>query len=205
MHRFAPHRWWHFWKPPPCISGNVRSISSAMDWPLVCCLLVAPKHQARFHRKWICQVHCIYHPARLNAAICFFPPARGSLGIIYTGSIDVDTHAGRQGRDMDLTRCCLQPGPDAADNCLIDIFNCFLSVYRLFVIHPGRSVHSTTYRPSSSCSIKIENVIIWSYIYRMQGISIKTGEKESGIWWTQRRVFGCQDSPSPHQQVEWWQ
>jgi len=33
---------------------------------------------------------------------------------------------GRQGRDVDLIRCRLQPGLNAADNCLIDIFNCFL-------------------------------------------------------------------------------
>jgi len=45
---------------------------------------------------------------------------------MYTGSIDIDTHAGRQGRDVDLIRCCLQPGLEATDNCLIDIFNCFL-------------------------------------------------------------------------------
>jgi len=51
------------------------------------------------------------------------------------------------------------------------------------VMHPGRSVHSTTYRPSSSCSIKIENFIICSYIYRMQGSSIKVCEKESGDFW----------------------
>ena len=95
-----------------------------------------------FHRKRIGQVHCIYRPARF-ATMCFSPPSRGSFNIIYTGSIDIDTHAGRQGRDMDLTRCCLQPWLDAADNCLIDVFNSFLLEYRLFVMHPGRSLHFT--------------------------------------------------------------
>jgi hypothetical protein len=51
--------------------------------------------------------------------------------------------------------------------------------YRLFVMHPGRSVHSTTYRPSSSCSIRIENFINRSYTNDTQGLSIKIFEKKT--------------------------
>lgn len=84
-----------------------------------------------FCQWWLPSTGFSTHPAHMNAAICFVPPARGRLGIRYSGSIDIGTHAGRHGSDMDRIRCCLQPGFDATDNYLIDIFDCFLWAYRL--------------------------------------------------------------------------
>ncbi len=63
-------------------------------------------------------------PLECSDMLCF--AGSRELGIRYSGSIDIDTHAGRHGRDVDLIHCCLQPGLDATDNCLIDIFDCFL-------------------------------------------------------------------------------
>lgn len=66
------------------------------------------------------------------------------------------------------------------------------------VMHPGRSVHSTTYRPSSSCSIKMENFIIRSYIYHMPGASIKICDREFlvGISSGNRMAFHTPRNPA---------
>ena len=70
---------------------------------------------------WLPSIWFTIHPARTNAAICFSPPARGSLGIRDTGSIDVNTHVGGERGDVDLFGRGLKTRLDAPDDGFVDI------------------------------------------------------------------------------------